>query len=63
MRMVKLQDSVHICEGELANGRWSIRSVDGQEQAVVLTGTASPCSIIRQKANSLRISSYELSSG
>lgn len=37
-RMVKLKDSVHICEGELVNGRWLPRSVDGLGQGVVLTG-------------------------
>ncbi len=37
-RLIKLQDSVHIREGELANGRWLSRSVDGLGQAVVLTG-------------------------
>jgi len=36
-RMVKLQDSVHIREGELVEGRWLPRSVDGLGQAVVLT--------------------------
>jgi len=29
---------VHIREGELVNGRWLSRSVDGLGQAVVLTG-------------------------
>ena len=37
-RLVKLQDPVHIREGELVNGRWLSRSVDGLGQAVVLTG-------------------------
>jgi invasin-like protein len=37
-RLIKLQDSVHIREGELVNGRWLSRSVDGLGQAVVLTG-------------------------
>ena len=37
-RMVKLQDPVHIREGELVNGRWLSRSVAGLGQAVVLTG-------------------------
>ena len=37
-RIVKLQDQVHIREGELVNGRWLPRSVDGLGQAVVLTG-------------------------
>jgi hypothetical protein len=37
-RMVKLRDQVHIREGELVNGCWSPRSVDGLGQAVVLTG-------------------------
>jgi len=37
-RLIKLRDSVHIREGELVNGRWLPRSVDGLEQAVVLTG-------------------------
>lgn len=37
-RLVKLRDSVHIREGELVNGRWLPRSVDGLRQAVVLTG-------------------------
>jgi hypothetical protein len=36
-RMVKLRESVHIREGELINGRWLPRSVDGLGQAVVLT--------------------------
>jgi len=37
-RLVKLKDSIHIREGELVDGRWSLRSVDGLGQAVVLTG-------------------------
>lgn len=37
-RLIKLRDQVHICEGELLNGRWLPRSVDGLGQAVVLTG-------------------------
>jgi len=37
-RLVKLKDSVHIREGELVDGRWLPRSVDGLGQAVVLTG-------------------------
>ena len=37
-RLVKLRDPVCIREGELVNGRWLPRSVDGLEQAVVLTG-------------------------
>jgi hypothetical protein len=37
-RMVKFQDSVHIREGELVDGRWLFSSVDGLGQAVVLTG-------------------------
>ena len=37
-RLVKLRDQVHICKGELVNGRWLPRSVDGLGQAVVLTG-------------------------
>ena len=39
-RMIKLKDSVHIREGELVNGRWLPRSVDGLGQAVVLTGNS-----------------------
>ena len=37
-KMVKLQDSIHIREGELVNGQWLPMSVDGLGQAVVLTG-------------------------
>jgi len=37
-RLIQLQDPVHIREGELVNGRWLSRSVDGLGQAVVLTG-------------------------
>lgn len=37
-RLIKLQDSVHIREGELVDGRWLSRSVDGLGQAIVLTG-------------------------
>ena len=37
-RLIKLKDSVHIREGELVNGRWLPRAVDGMGQGVVLTG-------------------------
>lgn len=37
-RLIKLQDLIHIREGELVEGRWLSRSVDGLGQAVVLTG-------------------------
>ncbi len=37
-RLVKLKDSIHIREGELVDGRWLPRSVDGLGQAFVLTG-------------------------
>ncbi|NOR59561.1 MAG: hypothetical protein GQ469_02880, partial [Methanosarcinales archaeon] len=37
-RLIKLHDLVHIREGELVNGKWLSRSVDGLGQAVVLTG-------------------------
>jgi len=36
-RLIKLQDPVRIREGELVEGRWLSRSVDGLGQAVVLT--------------------------
>jgi hypothetical protein len=39
-RLVKLKDPVRIREGELVNGRWSPRSVDGLGQAVVITGVS-----------------------